>query len=93
MEAGQSPNTFWSLTYREIGAVLKGVIARRTREHEERIWSAWHIEAFHRMKRLPSLSKALSRKPRRQSVDEQMAIAMRWNAHMNRVAKRKGADG
>lgn len=45
---------------------------------------AWHIERLARMKKLPRLAELLPDAPRkarrRQSVDEQIAIAHQWTA-------------
>jgi hypothetical protein len=67
---------------------------RRTREHNERAWLAWHVEALHRAKKLPKLDALLAkeqRAPRRQTWEEQLAIMQDWSARVNRAAaKNKG---
>ncbi|MFA5989681.1 MAG: hypothetical protein WC803_08760 [Sphingomonas sp.] len=56
---------------------------------------AWHIEAFGRMKKLPSLEKVLGRTEARAPVaqsNEEMLAAMRaWAAISKDAAKEKGA--
>lgn len=83
MEAGLDPSHFWTLTYREISAILDGAAKRLRREHDERTWLAWHIAALQRAKKLPKLETMMSRKSsrkNRQSVDEQIAVARAWHA-------------
>ncbi|CAI2936036.1 hypothetical protein [Aminobacter niigataensis] len=79
---------FWCLTVREIGAILDGVSNRLKREHNDRAWVVWHIEALSRQKKLPKLKDLLHDAPkkskRRQTVEEQIAIAHRWTAAMTR---------
>jgi len=79
---------FWRLTYRETQAVIDGAANRFRREHDDRAWLAWHIEALHRSKRLPKLKtlmhNARPAKKRQQTVDEQIAIAQMWHAAVTR---------
>ena len=79
---------FWRLTYRETQAVIDGAAKRLNREHDARAWLAWHIEALHRTKKLPELKSLLHgakpEKRRRQTVEEQMAIAQMWHASLTR---------
>lgn len=64
---------------------------RLRREHNDRAWLAWHIEALHRAKKLPKLDKLLAKKPtRRQTWEEQLAIMQDWSARVNRDAAKKG---
>lgn len=75
------------MTFRETDAVISGSAARFNREHDDRAWLAWHIEALHRTKRLPKLKTLMhNAKPakRQQSMEEQIAIAMQWTASVNR---------
>ena len=82
VNAGQCPSRFWHLTLREIGVVLTGAALRLRREDEGRAWLAWHIEALARQKKLPKLNELMpgsARKMRRrQSLEEQIAIAHQW---------------
>lgn len=50
---------------------------------------AWHVAALGRAKKMPKLKELLSRKagvaPKpKQSVEEQIAVAMRWTAALSR---------
>lgn len=74
---------FWRLTLREVQNIMHGHETRLKREHNERVWLAWHIEALQRTKKLPKLKDMMSgasAAPRKQTVDEQVAIAMQWVA-------------
>jgi len=88
VEAGLDPSGFWRLTLREIGVILEGVASRLKREHNDRAWLAWHIEALARQKKLPKLKDLTPAAPkkgkRRQTVEEQIAIAHRWTAALTR---------
>lgn len=80
---------FWSLTLRVIGVILDASVSRMHKEHNDRAWLAWHIEALARQKKLPKLKSLLidaaAAKPkRRQTVEEQIAIAHRWTAALTR---------
>lgn len=58
------------------------------REHNERMSLAWHTAALPMVKKFPKLETMLMRdgpkQARRQSVDEQIAIAMQWTAATSR---------
>lgn len=87
MSAGQPYELFWRLTLREISLILEGEQARFIREHDERAWVVWHIEALSRSgKKFPPLKKMLYKQARkkRQTVDEQVAIAQAWTAALGR---------
>lgn len=79
---------FWRLTLREIAVILDGVTAGRRSEQNDLAWLAWHIEALSRAKKLPKLKDMMHDAPvssaRRQTVDEQIAIAHRWTAVLTR---------
>lgn len=66
-------------------------MARIRREHNERAWLAWHVEALARTKKLPKLeSMMMQDKPkRRQTVDEQIAVARAWAAVAGRSKGRR----
>lgn len=67
--------------------VLDGVAARLKREHNDRAWAAWHTAMIGRVKKPPKLKEMLhgADKPkRRQTIDEQIAIAMKWTAALSR---------
>lgn len=91
MEAGNDPAYLWDISFREYRAIMKGAANRLKREHNANAWLAWHIEALARQKKLPKLQSMLhSDKPkRRQTVDEQIAVARAWAA----LAGSKGRGG
>lgn len=59
-----------------------------TREHNDRMTAAYHAAVIPLMKKIPKLEKLLisdgPKEVRRQSVDEQIAIAMQWTAATSR---------
>ncbi|MHA6641350.1 hypothetical protein [Mesorhizobium sp. A623] len=73
---------------REIGVILDGVSNRLKREHNDRAWAVWHIEALARQKKLPKLKTLMygaeRKQTRRQTVEEQVAIAHAWTAALTR---------
>ncbi|WP_315920442.1 hypothetical protein [Mesorhizobium sp. SP-1A] len=75
---------FWRLTLREIAVILEGEAGRVRRGQNDRAWLAWHVEALARSKKLPKLKDMMHDAPqkraRRQTVEEQIAIAHRWTA-------------
>jgi len=88
VECGQDAALFWQLTFRETQAIIDGSANRLKREHDDRAWLVWHIEALHRMKRLPKLKTLLhNAKPekKRQTIEEQIAMARMWTAAVNRT--------
>ncbi|HEU4986862.1 MAG TPA: hypothetical protein VFT89_07335 [Rhizobiaceae bacterium] len=78
---------------REIAVILDGAAERVRRERELTAWLAWHTAALGRVKKFPKLKDVLptkGRKPeRRQTIDEQIAIARQWTAVLARQ-KRNG---
>lgn len=83
MSAGLDPGQFWRLTIREIEAVLKGVGARLSREHDANAWLAWHIEALARVKKMPKLTDMQTSKPakrRKMTPEEMISMAHLWTA-------------
>jgi len=88
VEAGQDPSLFWRLTYREIDVILAGVSERLKREHNERAWLAWHTAMIGRVKRPPKLKDMMhgaARPRRRQTIEEQIAIAKQWTVAIARA--------
>lgn len=78
---------FWRLTLREIGVILDAAANRLKREHNERAWLAWHIEALARQKKLPKLKTLLhgdDRPKRVQTPQELEAITRSWLASRHR---------
>jgi hypothetical protein len=88
VESGQPYELFWRLTLKEIGVILDAETGRVRREQNDRAWLAWHIEALARSKKLPKLNEMMHDAPRtparRQTVEEQIAIAHRWTAAITR---------
>jgi hypothetical protein len=88
VEAGLDPSLFWRLTLREIGVILAGAASRMKREHNDRAWAVWHIEALARQKKLPKLKTLMHgaerKQRRRQTVEEQISIAHAWTAALTR---------
>lgn len=84
MQAGQCPELFWRLTFREINVILEGVSDRLRYEHNERMRAAWHVEAFARTKRLPKLKDVLiSDQPKgqkRMTPEQLLAVTRQWMA-------------
>lgn len=62
-----------------------------TREHNERMSLAWHIEALHRTKRLPKLKTLMAKTAtrRKQTWQEQMAVMDAWVTHTHRAATKQ----
>lgn len=52
--AGFPPGDFWGLTPRLYLAHMMGASDRMEREHRNSAWLAWHVEALHRMPKLPN---------------------------------------
>ena len=85
--AGFEPSAFWGLTPRLYLAQMRGAAERLEREHRDRAWLAWHVEALHRQKNLPDADKFIqgkAGKPVRQSPEivqaMGMAMAAAWGA-------------
>lgn len=51
--AGFDPVAFWGLTPRLYLAHMLGASDRMEREQRNNAWLAWHVEALHRMPKLP----------------------------------------
>lgn len=54
---------------------MKGRAAQFRREHNDRAWSAWHMAALHRTKRMPTLRKLQVRDRRPQSWQHMKSMA------------------
>lgn len=64
---------------------MRGALRRLEIEHDGRAWLAWHTAYLPAAKKRPKLKDLMvKRKPRRQSVEEQIAIAKQWTAAMAR---------
>jgi hypothetical protein len=53
------PADFWAWTPFELGLHFEGYVEEKAEQRKTLIYLAWHIEAFSRQKRLPSLTKLL----------------------------------
>jgi hypothetical protein len=85
---GFTPEEFWESTPREAEARIRGAVMRLEREHDGRAWLAWHTAYLPSAKRRPKLKDLMTkRKPRRQTVEEQIAIAKQWTVFLNRQAQ------
>lgn len=61
------------------------------REHNERAWLAWHIEALRRQKKLPKLEKMLIKERKRQTWQQQMQVMGMWAAVMKKIERAEAA--
>lgn len=83
---GLDPDAFWSKTPREVSIIVTARVSRETRRFNDLMWQAWHIAAFGRMKKMPSLKSVMLKKPsKRQGWQEQMAA---MDAYATRVNKK-----
>lgn len=58
---GVPPHLFWDYTYRELHALINAAQTKATRAHKLAMYTAYHTEAFARIKRLAPLSSLLSK--------------------------------
>jgi hypothetical protein len=64
---------------------MRGAMQRLEIEHDARAWLAWHTAYLPAAKKRPKLKDLMvKRKARRQTVEEQIAIAKQWTAFMAR---------
>jgi hypothetical protein len=70
--------------------LIEAAARRWEREHNARVWLAWHVAALSRVKKMPDLKRMLktnTSKPR-QTWRQQMAIMGEWSAkHNAKVAR------
>lgn len=74
---------FWSLTYAEFVAEYDGWVGRTKEKYKEMLWSAWHVAALSRQRKLPDLKTLLRDDDKRtepQSAEQMMAMARILNA-------------
>lgn len=84
MELGQSPATFWDLSFREYQLAVDGLVKARQRQIDDMIFLAHQSAslaayAYHQPKKLPKLDALLQpAKPaapgKAQGADEQIAV-------------------
>lgn len=71
--------------------IVKARLRALEREHNGRAWLAWHVAALTRTDRLPPLERLIKKRATasvaRQSWRDQLAIAMQWDAIVNRRQK------
>ena len=83
-ESGLKPWEALDLTPRELALWLKGRAQAKTDHWRMTMWGAWHIAAYSRAKKLPKLEPILRRmggaKRKRQTVEQQVALAEMLNA-------------
>lgn len=65
------------MTYREFFRELVAERERRFEANDRAMHLAWHIEALHRQKRLPSLSSLASKRRGQEQTQEEMSVALR----------------
>ncbi len=77
---GITTDRFWSMTLDDIGIERDGAQVRFDQWYQLALFTAWHVEAFQRMKRLPSLKELLEKvnspreRPKAQTWQEQKAL-------------------
>lgn len=63
---------------------MKGAADREEREHHSRVWLAWHIAALPRAKKFPRMVDLMpKKKPERQTPEQMLSAALRWDAAVN----------
>lgn len=91
IETGGKRPEFWASTMREIALDLAVADARHKADEQIRRWHTWHVAALPNVKKFPSYKEFLgpvepaAEKPkRRQTIEEQIAIARAWSAISDR---------
>jgi hypothetical protein len=79
------PAEFWSLTPFEFGLRVEGYVEETAIRRQELLYLAWHIEAFHRQKRLPPLKNLFKERRRTKRASSPLTTEQLMN-----MAKRKG---
>ena len=76
--------------------LMEAAAKRFEREHNGRVWLAWHIAALMRVKKLPDIKQMMlqrSSRPR-QTWQQQLAIVTKWAEwHNAALAAKEQADG
>ena len=75
------------MTPRELKLLHEAAAKKNEREHNARVWLAWHTAAFQRMKKMPDLKKMYlnNTSKKRQTWREQLAVFSEWAARHNRL--------
>ncbi len=79
---GLSPDVFWKMTPWQFSVCMEAFEKKRDAERDYDLSIAWHIAAFGRAKKLPSL-KEIIRKPKK-GIDETEILA-RLKAYNKRL--------
>lgn len=80
---------FWSSTLKEVQLDLEVAEVRQSREEQSRRWHTWHVAALPNAKKFPDFkdfvpAKETAAPTRRQTMEEQIAIAKAWSAAVSR---------
>lgn len=62
MILGYTHESFWDQTPATVRLTMEAATERRTLEHNDRAWLAWHIAALQRATRLPGLDRLKAKK-------------------------------
>jgi hypothetical protein len=77
--------------------IFDAVDERLRREHNERAWLVYHVEALRRSKRVPRLDRMLIKRKSRtrgqQSWQQQMHVMSTWAARVDRAIAVKNSLG
>lgn len=89
---GLSEEVFWSSTPRQTYRAIKAADGRFEADERLRRWHTWHRAALPLLKKFPEfedfqLKTAAPTPTRRQTMEEQIAIARKWSAAVS--AKKK----
>jgi hypothetical protein len=65
--------------------LVEAAAKKYEREHNARVWLAWHVAALHRMKKLPDIKRMfLSQSSRpRQTWRQQLMVVTEWANRVN----------
>jgi hypothetical protein len=74
--------------------LIEAAAKRAERDHFGRVWLAWHIAAFQRLKKLPKLESLMVSKTSRprQTWRQQLAVMEAWAAAREKAKKMKEAS-
>ena len=86
--AGFEPAAFWKLTPRLYQVHMRGAHERMQREHDARVWLAWHTAFLPQAKRKPRYEDLLSKKPAARQPLPWKAQYARWMAYVKARSSR-----
>ena len=75
---GYDHESFWDQTPHTLSLTFEAYNIRLMDEHNERAWTAWHVAALQRNKRLPNLKSLLTEKKRPLTMEEQIEGLKNW---------------